>query len=184
MNQSRDQEMDELPARLRTISPEVLYSDGGFLAVDGSIVEILKQRAAMAPRRRCRLCFHADSSDAQQEMLIVMHRDSYVQPHCHIGKVETLSIIEGTADALLFSADGALTGTVPMSPAAQGGAFFYRMPEGQYHSLRFRSEWLVFLETTIGPFDRSTTRTGSWSPPETEPAAGHAFLAALRGSLA
>eukprot|EP01035_Chromulina_nebulosa_P014251 gene14251-18874_t len=27
--QSRDQEMDELPARLRTISPEVLYSDGG-----------------------------------------------------------------------------------------------------------------------------------------------------------
>ena len=66
-----------------------------------------------------------------------------------------------------------------MSPAADGGAFFYRMPERQYHSLRFRSEWLVFVETTIGPFDRSTTQTRDWSPPETEPVAGHAFLAAL-----
>lgn len=174
--------MDELPARLRMISPEVLYSDGGFLAVDGELVDLLKARARVAPRRRCRLCFHADSSDAQQEMLIVMHRDSYVQPHCHVGKVETLSIIEGVADALLFSPDGALTGTVAMSPAAEGGAFFYRMPERQYHSLRFRSEWLVFVETTIGPFDRSTTQTGTWSPPETQPEAGHAFLAALAGA--
>ena len=166
--------------RLTDVSQEIVYSDGGFLAADLSIVTILKDKAKVAPRHRCRLCFHADPAAAQQEMLIVMHRSSYVRPHRHSGKVETLTVVEGQCDALLFDETGQVTDLISMSPAAEGGGFFYRMPPGLFHSLNFRSEWLVYLETTIGPFDPSRSEAASWAPPETDAEAGHAYLSSLK----
>jgi len=164
---------------LRQVSPEVIYSDGGFLAADQTIVARLKELAEVAPRRRCRLCFHGDADADQQEMLIVMHRDSYVRPHRHLAKVETLGIVEGACDAVLFDETGRVTDFLAMTPVADGGSFFYRMPSGLFHTLIFRSEWLVYLETTIGPFDRSKTEAASWAPPETDADAGRAYLASL-----
>ncbi|WP_170181738.1 WbuC family cupin fold metalloprotein [Phreatobacter stygius] len=164
---------------MKQISQEVFYSNGDFLAVDSATITLLRENAARSPRRRCRLCFHADAASAQQEMLIVMHRSSYVRPHRHFGKVETLGIVEGACDALLFDEAGNVTRTINMSPAADGGSFFYRMPDRVFHTLRFRSEWLTFIETTIGPFDPAATEAATWAPPETDPVAGHAFLANL-----
>lgn len=160
----------------RQLSEEVFYSDGGFLAVDNTTVDMLKHYARTSPRRRCRLCFHADASSGQQEMLIVMNKASYVRPHRHFRKVETLGIVEGECEAVLFDDKGNVTETITMSPPGQGNSFFYRMPEGLFHTLIFRSEWLVFIETTIGPFDRNQTEAAAWAPPESEPEAGHAFL--------
>lgn len=164
--------------RLRTLSPEVLASDGGFLAVDGTMVERLKSGAAASDRRRCRLCFHADASSAQQEMLIVMHRSAYVRPHRHLAKVETLTVIEGEADALLFHEDGAVARQIAMGAPGGSDHFFYRVPPGQFHTLVFRSEWLVFLETTIGPFDPAASEPAPWAPGEDRPDEGRADLTA------
>jgi cupin fold WbuC family metalloprotein len=175
--------MDQNSNRLTFVSPEVIYSDGDFLAADDRIVTFLKEKARDAPRRRCRLCFHKDAEAAQQEMLIVMNRDSYVRPHRHLGKVETLTIVEGVCDAMLFDLKGNVVETITMSPAATGKCFFYRMPSGIFHTLIFRSEWLVFLETTIGPFNRATTEMADWAPPETEPAEGRAYLSKLASPL-
>lgn len=172
--------MAMLPNSVVVQSPEVLSSDGDFLAVDQSMVAALKERAKLSPKRRCRLCFHADHLAAQQEMLIVMHRDSYVRPHRHLTKVETLAIVEGQCDALLFDDVGNVTKVISMSPCAEGGSFFYRMPAGHFHTLVFRSEWLAFVETTVGPFDRSTTEEANWAPPESEPQRGHDFLSRLK----
>lgn len=166
-----------------TVTPEVLYSNGAFLAVSRSDVNVLKSAALASPRRRARLCFHASPEDAQQEMLIVMHRDSYVCPHRHFTKVETLGIIEGTCEALLFDASGHLVDRLSMSPPSHGGAFFYRMPPGQFHSLLFCSEWVVFVETTIGPFTPDGSESAPWAPPESDPKAGAAFLASAMASL-
>lgn len=171
--------MPDMPARLTWKSPEVVYSDGGFLAVDTRIVDMLKTGAALAPRRRCRLCLHAHPDSAQQEMLIVMHRDSYVRPHRHHGKVETLGIVEGQCEALIFDESGSVTERIAMSAPGSGGAFFYRMPMGTFHTLRFLSEWLVFVETTIGPFDPLASEGASWAPPESEQEAGRRYLALL-----
>lgn len=171
--------MNDQSPKLRQISPEVFYSDGGFLSVDATALELLQEHATLSSRRRCRLCFHADPSAPQQEMLIMMHRSSYVRPHRHKGKVETLGLIAGECDAVLFKEDGAVGSRFRMSPAADGGCFFYRMPSGLYHSLIIRSEWLAFVETTIGPFDRAMTEDAAWAPPESDPDAGHAYLASL-----
>jgi cupin fold WbuC family metalloprotein len=171
--------MKQAVTRLREISPEVLYSDGGFLAIDQDTVTLLKEKAKISPKRRCRLCFHASSDDLQQEMLIVMHRSSYVRPHRHLRRAETLAIIEGRCKTLLFDTNGHITNILSMSPAAEGCRFFYKMPPGIFHTLIFRSEWLVFLETTIGPFDPTSSEAAPWAPPETDAASGHAYLANL-----
>jgi cupin fold WbuC family metalloprotein len=171
--------MTHAAKELQEVSPEVLYSDGGFLAVDQDMVRLLKEKARLSPRRRCRLCFHASSDDLQQEMLIVMHRSSYVRPHRHLRRAETLAIIEGHCETLLFDPDGHVTEILRMSPAAEGGIFFYKMPPGIFHTLIFKSDWLVFLETTIGPFDPSSSEAAPWAPPETDAAAGDAYLSRL-----
>jgi cupin fold WbuC family metalloprotein len=171
--------MSDFQNRMKHVSPEIVYSDGGFLAADSTIITMLKDKAGKSTRRRCRLCFHAGEDAPQQEMLIVMHRSSYVRPHRHIGKMETLTIIEGKCDALLFDETGVVMQAVAMSPAAEGGSFFYRMPDKIFHTLIFRSEWIVFLETTIGPFSRAMTETPEWAPPETDATAGLAYLSGL-----
>ncbi len=171
--------MPSLENRLKFVSPEVVYSDGDFLAVDDEMVSMLRDRASVAPRRRCRLCFHSDAEAGQQEMLIVINNTSYVRPHRHFGKVETLSVIEGMCDAVLFDPNGVVTDVIAMSPAGNGGCFFYRMPEGVFHTLIFRSEWLAFVETTIGPFDPERSEAADWAPPETETEAGHIYLSNL-----
>jgi cupin fold WbuC family metalloprotein len=172
--------MHGVQTSLRIVSPEVLYSDGGFRAVDGATVALLKEMASASPRHRGRVCFHADADAVQQEMLIVMHASSYVRPHRHLDKSETLTVIEGTAEAVLFDPDGNVSDIIAMSDSAGGGSFFYRMPAGVYHTLVFGSEWLVFLETTTGPFDRARTELAPWAPAEADPVAGRAYLDALR----
>src|ERR1700692_4006307 len=68
--------MSSFQNRLKHVSPEIIYSDGGFLAADHSIIALLKDKAGKSTRRRCRLCFHAGEDASQQEMLIVMHSSS------------------------------------------------------------------------------------------------------------
>ena len=164
--------------RLKRISPEVFYTNSSFVCVDTDIVTFLKDAAANSPKSRARLCTHADPSALQQEMLIVMHRDSYVAPHRHLDKSETVTVLEGQATALLFSEAGAEIETIDMDPYSSNGCFFYRMPKGVFHSLLFRSEWFVFLETTIGPFTPKKSQIADWAPPESHTAEGLNFLRA------
>lgn len=171
--------MTYLGPGLRDEAPEVIYSDGAFRAADCNMLAVLKNRASASPRRRCRVCFHQNPDAPLHAMLIVMHQSSYVRPHRHFGKTETLTLIEGSADAILFNQAGAVSDVVPLSSAAEGGSFFYYMPEAVFHTLIFRSPWLVFVENTLGPFDRSSSEGAPWAPPENDPAAGHAYLSQL-----
>jgi len=159
-------------------TPEVIYTDRSLVLAGPEEVNLLKRKAATTPRRRCRLCAHPGPDAAQQEMLIVMHGESYVRPHRHFGKTETLTVLEGEAEALIFDEAGDIAQVLRMTPYGQGGRFFYRMPERVFHGLVFRTEWLVYLETTSGPFDPARSEGAPWAPAEGAPEAP-AYAAAL-----
>ena len=53
---------------------------------------------------------------------------------------------------------------------------FFRIPENKFHSIVLRTEWLVFQESTKGPFKLSETETAKWCPGTTEIEAGRKFL--------
>jgi cupin fold WbuC family metalloprotein len=149
---------------LRAQNPEVYYSDDAIVMADDATIAELKRIAAGNPRLRSRLCTHPDPSSDLHEMLIVHHREAYVRPHKHFDKPESFHLIEGTAQVVIFEDDGRIRDVLEMAPYGRGALCYYRMPEQVFHSILITSEWLVFHETTAGPFDPSRTAFPDWAP--------------------
>lgn len=122
---------------------------------------------------------HADPSAALHEMLIVHHRDVYVRPHLHRGKGESFHVIEGEATVVLFDDRGAVEARISIGAAGSGRFFFYRIPEGVAHTFLIESEWLVFHETTSGPFDPSKTEFMPWAPDGSDADEARSYLDGL-----
>lgn len=163
--------------RVRMESEEVLYSTDEIVRVGPDTLEFLKNQAALLPRRRIRLCTHPGVENSLHEMIIVHGRDAYVRPHKHLGKAESLHLIEGSARVLLFEDDGTLADSIALSVAVPRGNIYYRMESSMFHSLLIDSDWLVFHEVTEGPFRREQTTFASWAPVEDQ--AGLDFLRGL-----
>lgn len=160
---------------LRAVAPGVFYTDLDLVAIDDTIVARLKSEAMQSPLKRARLCAHPSPDSQQQDMLIVSHRNTYVPPHRHLGKTETMLVLEGNADVLLFDETGTMTEVLPMGPRVSGRLFFCRMPQKQYHSLLIHDEWLIFVENTIGPFDPAMSENAPWAPPPAAAEDGAAY---------
>jgi cupin fold WbuC family metalloprotein len=165
--------------QLRAESAEVYYSNASVVTASTADVVNLKRLAAANPRLRSRLCTHPAPSANLHEMLIVHHRDVYVRPHLHTGKSESFHVVEGSADVVIFREDGRIQDVMHMGAYGSGHRFYYRMPESIYHSLLITSEWLVFHETTSGPFDRQQTRFPEWAPDEADAEAVRSFRARI-----
>lgn len=165
------------PEDLREVHPGVYYSDHAFVLADGTLTAFLKDRAKNTPLRRARLCAHPNAEADQHDMVIASHRETYVTPHRHASKTESFLILDGEADILLFDDDGTLTDVIPMGAPGSGRPFFYRMPKGQYHSLKIRSEVLVFVESSKGPFNKADMQDAPFAPQSLESEKGRAYIA-------
>jgi len=147
----------------RQESPEVLYATGTPAAVDGSDIAELKRLAAINPRRRCRICFHSGPDAALHEMLIVHEKGTWVPPHKHLDRDESIHVVEGSALLVTFTEDGSVAAAVRLG---RDGDLYCRFPGGVFHTLLVESDWFVFHETTLGPFDPSNTVFAPWAPKE------------------
>ena len=154
---------------MRELNQEVLVADEELVRVSALEVSRLKAAAAMNQRRRMRILAHHDVGDPLHEMLIVHQRDVYVRPHKHIGKSESLHVIEGEADVVFFTEGGSVREVVPIGTATSGRTFYYRLAASWYHTLLVRSEFLVFHEVTNGPFKPEDTLFAPWAPDEGGP---------------
>ena len=167
----------------REQNPEVFYHPGPVVTAGPADIAFLKEQAARNPRLRCRLCTHGNISAPLHEMLIVHHHDIFVRPHMHIGKSESLFVIEGRATALFFDAEGTLERALRLGDRESGLPFYYRIPERTFHALIIESEWLVFHEVNQGPFDPSATISPPWGPQDDDPATWRPFVANLAPSI-
>ncbi len=167
------------PPTFSTESQEVLYTDRAITCIDREFLDELKSMAGATKRKRIRICAHPDSEDTLHEMLIVLHRDTYVPPHAHHNKSESYHMIEGALDIVLFDDAGTPQTVVPLS--ADKGIFYYRLSEPRFHTVLPGSEWVVFHETTNGPFRRDETTYAAWAPGNGDAAASQqAYLDKLR----
>src|SRR5579871_5272686 len=80
------------------ISPEVLIAVDDLVQIASPDVAELGRRARESPRKRSRLCAHRDPAETLHEMFVCLHRDTYIRPHKHPGKVESFHIIQGEVD--------------------------------------------------------------------------------------
>ena len=161
---------------IKEVSAGVFYTSQEIVFADDSLIKFLKNEAQNAPLLRARLCAHPSTYATQQDMIIVTHSSSYVPPHRHPNKSETLLILEGKAKILIFSDNGLCKSIIPMGPYGTKQPFFYRMPENKFHSMVVETDWLVFQESTKGPFSPSENQTAEWCPKTNEIEAGRNFL--------
>jgi cupin fold WbuC family metalloprotein len=169
--------------RYREESREVFYSAGTESTVDHFDIAQLKKIANKNTRQRVRLCAHATTSDLLHEMVIVHNFGEYVRPHKHINKSESLHIIEGLVDLIMFTDDGSISQCLRLGEYASARPFYFRMAAPIFHMLIIRSETLVFHETTNGPFDRSQTLFAPWSPREVDKIQVECFIAEVEQKI-
>jgi len=160
-------------------SQEVLYSSEAVKLFTVSDTKFLKEKANLNSRKRIRVCAHNDKSDSLHEMLIIHERGAYVQPHKHPGKSESMHVVEGLVDVVMFDDAGEIYRVIRMGDYNSGKAFYYRVAAPYFHTLIIRSEVLVFHETTNGPFDRSTTIFAPWAPDDADERSVSAFMSDL-----
>ncbi len=170
-------------SRFRLENAEVLYADTSITAVDRAVVDALAERSTHNPRRRIRLCAHPNPADRLHEMLIVHARGAYVRPHRHPGKSESMHVIDGAADLVVFDDNGDVQTVTPLGPYASGRTFYHRMAAPLFHTLLVRSDIFVFHETTNGPFDRSETVFASWTPEDADSDGTHRYLENLKNRI-
>jgi cupin fold WbuC family metalloprotein len=154
----------QLPAGLYLAGPDVYYSDKPLVVAGPEEVAFLVERARESPRLRSRLCTHPSVDDGVHEMLIVHHRTTYVRPHRHKARSESLTVIDGEGLIVFFDDAGEIVECVELGAAGSGRSFYYRSPPGRWHTLIIRSDWLVYHEVIPGPFQRSDTEYPSWAP--------------------
>ena len=165
--------------RINKLNDEVLVADEPIVRMSGTDIASLKQQALANPRRQIRVCTHPDTNDRLHEMLIVHTRGTYVRPHKHLNKSNTVHIIEGEVDVVFLDEAGAVRDVVRLGDLRSGREFYCRANWPIYHTLLITSEFLVFREITNGPFRREETIFAPWAPEEGNTAAGSDFQARI-----
>ncbi len=164
--------------KMRQEGEEVYVADEPIVSVGEKEIAFLKSKVHQTRRKRTRLCAHKDIANTLHEMFVIYTSMTYVKPNKHLGKDESLHILEGQADFFFFDESGKLTGIIPLGDYNSGRQFYCRVPASAYHSMIMRTDTLVIHEATPGPFDRADTIWAPWAPDE--PAQVAAFMDRLR----
>lgn len=149
--------------KYRKESNEVLYSLEEVTNLRGEDLEELKRLAELNPRKRIRICTHTTPEDHMHEMIIVHSKEAVVPIHKHLDRAESFTIFEGEATVEIYSEDGKKIDSIEMGEVTSGKAFYYRINKNTYHTLKIKSDYLVFHEVTEGPFQREMSMNAPWS---------------------
>ncbi len=132
---------------------------------DGSLEQLLES-AAGSLRLRAHRLLHAGPQETVQRMLIGMCRDTYFRAHRHVRRRETLIMMQGDADLLVFDAAARLLARTHLSAAGRGGTSVVEIPPGTWHTLWVRSARALVFEVKPGPHEPDETQAAAWAPAE------------------
>lgn len=167
----------------KTSDPCVFAADGTLVRVGRPDIDFLKGELERSGRLRMRFCAHQSRDEKIHEMFIIVKKEGYIRPHKHSVKTESLHILEGRADTVIFDEQGQVAEVIKMGDYASGLQFYYRMSQPRYHTLVLKSDYLVFKETADGPFNRAETLFPAWAPQDADSEAGKRYLQDLEKRL-
>ena len=124
----------------------------------------LHEATLNSPTQRARICAHPDADDSLHEMLIVLSCGGYVRPHRHRNKSESIHIVTGKLDLVLFDSDSGISEVIRMGDYNSGLVFYHRLNAAIFHSVIVKTDFALVHETTNGPFRAEDTEFAAWSP--------------------
>ncbi len=164
---------------LRMKSPEVYEVTDPLVQVSKAELKFLERALHLSPRQQARICTHKSIIEPLQEMFVIYSQGTYVRPHRHHGKDESVFVVQGEANLVFFDNLGSITKVVRMGGPTSPNAYYYcRVPAEIFHALLIRSEDLILFEAATGPFNPEETSYAAWAPAE---AAGLAVVEYLKG---
>ena len=106
------------------INCEVYHSKESFFSISKEDIDKLINLAKKTPRNRVRFCSHSSGQDSLHEMFIVHPKGAYVRPHMHIDKIESMLVIDGEVDYIMFDNDGNVDEIVEMGGVESKKSFY------------------------------------------------------------
>ena len=162
---------------LKKINNEVYFTNNKELNfINKSHIKFLKSKFKKAKKKRARICLHKSIKDKLHEMFIILSKETYIRPHKHLNKAESLHVIEGSADVIFFNDYGEVVKKVRLSKKEN---FYYRLSNSAYHTFKIRTKNLIFHETTEGPFIKNKTCYAKWAPNEKNIEKGKKYINSL-----
>ena len=159
---------------------DVVYAPkSNIVNIDLNDISMLKAQVKASRDKRVRICAHHYTSDKLHEMVILIERGSYIRPHKHLDKTESFHVIEGILDVILFDELGNITDIIQMGDFHSGNSFYYRLALSVFHTVVVKSDFVVFHETTNGPFQKEATIYSPWSPVQEDLSAVENYLTRL-----
>lgn len=149
--------------RLEQTGPDVFQLRGDLVTIDESDIAFVKAKARESGTGRARICIHPDGSDPLHQMIIALHRSTYVRPHRHPGKSESFHVIDGRVLIVFFDDGGEPVHFIDLE-AGGNRPFSHRVSVPLYHTVIPVSETCVVHEITNGPFNPADTDFAAWGP--------------------
>ena len=146
------------------LNDEVEINQEDMVLLDKAWINRIKKLAQENSSGKYRTCIHQSEKDNVHEMLIIHSSDSYVRPHKHRINGESLQFIEGEGTVIIFNDDGSIKQAFKVGDQFSDNTFYYSMGKDLFHMLIIESEFLIFKETTKGPFIRKNTIFPNWAP--------------------
>jgi len=150
--------------KFKEISDEVSVQTSDLSELNKINIQHLIQKAENIESKKYRLCIHENSREPVHEMFIIHPKNMYVRPHKHINKSESMLVLSGEADYIIYDNKGKIIDIIPLGDYNSDKRFYINIKKSLYHSIKINSEWLVFLEITKGPFNRADTIFPIWAP--------------------
>jgi len=150
--------------KLIKYNSEVEFNQTDVLSINSEWINRIKRLAKSNDSNKYRTCIHFSDKDHVHEMLVVHTSKTYVRPHKHRINGESLQIIEGEATAIIFNDDGTISEAFMVGEPSSKHPFYYSMNKAVFHMLYIYTDYLIFKETTKGPFVRDDTLFPDWAP--------------------
>lgn len=157
----------------------VLFLNKDIAEISANDFEGLKASALQAPLKRARICLHQSHHDPIQEMIIVFAQGSYIRPHRHSNKVESLFIIEGKLEVVFFDDSGEIIHRIIMERSDASSTILYRLSKDYWHTVIPLTEFVIIHEITQGPFLKNQDDFAPWSPQDNDYQAVTNFLSSI-----
>lgn len=164
---------------LNKVNKEVYFATDKVVKLKKENIDFLKRKMISNNLQRIRICAHKDIKNKIHEMFIVLRKNAYIRPHKHLNKSESFHLIEGSAKVIIFDDNGKIRDVIELSDYKSKQKFYYRMDNQYYHTVLVTSNFLVFHETTQGPFFKSDTIFAPWAPDERDKNKGKKYIEKL-----
>jgi cupin fold WbuC family metalloprotein len=136
----------------------VLQASGRMaLSIDQQAIQDVIDLAYVSPKKRARIVMHENDDSPMQEMLICMLRETELPIHKHLNKEESYFLIQGEMVITLYG-DGKHGPEWFDELILNKESPYARVKAGAWHHPKIKSDYVVILETTQGPWRKEDTR--------------------------